>query len=516
MRSFMMRSFVPIVLLVTILTSLVGGGVAWSQAPAGSIQQVIEDLTRLAAATKRDGAWADAVAVNVGELIEAGYNYRAAEWAVALAAGRGVADPRAPELVERISPRALADDELLYLGYLADRGGRPAAATLLALARLAHDDRRAVTPILLSGARALGADSSAVVAVGAGWPPARRLGFFTLGLLAPLNGRMARQGEAMVRGAHLAIDEANRGARFPLAIEVGDTRGDPLVAARAVSELVAAGVGALAGDIIVATTIPAAAAAEVGAVPLVSPASGRDDLGTVGPHVFQSIAPREVQAAALARAAVRELGYRRVATLEPNTPQGKAIAGRFAAEAQRLGAEVVERLVYRSGETNFSDLGRLAQLATEGIFMCGTPRELMSAIPQLAYYEVGGKVLGVEDLGLKEVIEATREFLEGAVFADSYYLVPPLDGETFAQRYTRRFRTEPDGYATRGYVATRLLAAAIAGGARSPAAIQAALAAQSLPGTGLIAVTEEVGEVALFRLSKSGAAEPMHLTRQAE
>jgi branched-chain amino acid transport system substrate-binding protein len=510
-----MKSPIFLALLVATI-ALVSGVAAWSQ-PSGSIQQVIEELTRLAAATKRDDAWADAVALNAGELIDAGYNYRAAEWAVALSAGRGVADPRAPELIDRISPRALSDEELLYLGYLADRGGRPAAATLLSLARLAHDDRRAVTPILLAGARAAGADSQAVVAVGAGWPPARRLGFFTVGLLAPVNGRLARQGESMVRGAQLAIDEWNRGARFPLKIEVGDTRGDPLVAARAVNELLAAGVGALAGDIILATTLPAAAAAEAAGVPLVSPASGRDDLASIGPHVFQSIPTREVQAAAVARAAVRDLRLKRLATLEPNTPQGKAIASRFAAEAKRLGADVVERLVYRSGETNFSDLGRLAQLAPEGILVCGTARELMSAIPQFAYYEVGGKVLGVEDLGMKEVIEATAEFLDGAVFADSYYLVPASSGgESFTQRYTRRFKTEPDAQASRGYVVARLLATTIAGGARSPAAIRASLARQSLAGTGIIAVAEDVGEVALFRLSKKGAAEPMHLAPNVE
>jgi branched-chain amino acid transport system substrate-binding protein len=327
-----------------------------------------------------------------------------------------------------------------------------------------------------------------------------------------VNGRLARQGEAMVRGAQLAIEETNRGARFPLTLEVGDTRGDPLAAARAASELVGAGVGALAGDFVVSTTIPAAAAAEAAGIPLLSPASGRNDLSTVGPYVFQLIAPRELQAAALARAAVRELGHRRVATLEPDTPQGKAIGSTFAAEAQRLGAEKVERQVYRSGETNFADLGRLAQLEPEAVLLCGTPRELMAAVPQLSYYEVRARVLGLEDLGMKEVLEATREYLDAAVFADSYYLVPPIGAETFAERFTRRFKTEPDSYAARGYVTARLLATLIHGGARSSAAIRAALAGLSLPGTGLVAAKEDVGEVALFRLSKGGTAEPMRLT----
>lgn len=480
------------------------------------IGQVIEDLKRLAAArgAERDGAWADAVAFNAGRLLEAGYVYRAAEWALTLAASRGVPDRRAEDLIEEIPPRALSEDELLYLGCLASRGGDAAAPALLALARVAHEGRSAVTPRLVAGARALGADSAAAIAVGVGLPAPRRLAFFTIGILAPVNGRLARQGEAMVRGAQLAIEEANRDSPFPLTLEVGDTRGEPLAAARAVGELITAGVGALAGDLLIATTIPAAAAAEAASIPLVSPAPGRNDLGTIGSHVFQSIAPRVLQAEAVARAAVSQLGYRRLAILEPDTPAGTAIADRFAAEAKRLGAEVVERQRYRAGETNFADLGRLAPRSPDAVFVPGTPRELMAAVPQLNYYEVGGRVLALEDLALKEVLEATREFLPGAVFAESYYGVPALDGETFAQRYARRFKGEPDAHAARGYVAARVLADAIVGGARSPAAIRAVLAARTAPGSGLIEVSGTSGEVALFRVAeKGGGIEPLRLSR---
>jgi ABC-type branched-subunit amino acid transport system substrate-binding protein len=463
----------------------------------------------------RDSTWANSVALHVERLLAAGYAYRASEWALALAAGRGWSDPRAPELLGRLPARTLSDEEFLYLGYEACRWGRAAAPALVVLARQAHEERRAVTARLVAGARALGADSSAVAAIGAGWPPAERLGFFTIGVLAPVNGELARQGEAMVRGAQLAIEEHNRSARFPLALTVGDTRSDPLVAARAAASLIEAGVGALVGDLTVETTIPAAAAAQAAAVPLVSPAPGRTDLGTIGDQIFQIIVPREVQADALARAAVRDFSLIRLVTLAPDTPLGIALADRFAAEATYLGAQMVARRVYRAGETNFqTDLEILAPLEPDAIFLAGSEPELMAAIPQLAYYEVAARVLAPEDLGSRSVLRETREFLDWAVFAEGHYGVTSLAGETFAERFMRRFRGEADAHAARGYVAARTLAVAIEAGASSRGEIRSALAPYILQGTGILVLDEAVAQVQLFQVSREGGVIPLAAARR--
>jgi branched-chain amino acid transport system substrate-binding protein len=468
-------------------------------------------------AGRRDTTWANRVARYAEELLAAGYAFRGAEWAIALAAGRGETDYRGVELLARLPSNTLRDDELIYLGYEATRWGPPAAATLVALARHAWSEKRAVTTRLLAGARALGADSAQVISVGAGWPPAERLGFFTIGVLAPVNGELARQGEMMVRGVELAIEEHNRRARFPLAIAVGDTRDDPLVAGRAAAQLIEEGMGALVGDLRVETTIPAAAAAAVAGVPLISPGSGRTDLGTIGGTIYQTIVPRELQAEALARAAVRELSLLRLAILAPDTPLGIALADRFAAEAGHLGAEIVARLMYPSGQTNFqAELEELAPLEPEAIFLAGSEPELMATIPQLAYYEVGARVLAPEDLGSRNVLRETREFLDWAVFAEGHYGVPPLDGETFARRFQNRFKSKADANAARGYVAARVLASVIEDGAYSRNSVRERLSPQTLAGTGILVLDEAVARVQLFHASATSGVTPLGATRAQE
>jgi branched-chain amino acid transport system substrate-binding protein len=62
-----------------------------------------------------------------------------------------------------------------------------------------------------------------------------------VGLIAPLSGYLAPQGEAIQRGMLLAIDEVNREGGMlgrPLALVVDDVENDPLAGVRALQELV--------------------------------------------------------------------------------------------------------------------------------------------------------------------------------------------------------------------------------------------------------------------------------------
>lgn len=455
-------------------------------------------------AARHDSAWAAAVARHAENLQDAGYSFRAAEWALYLA-GQGAYAPRASALIAGLPPQSLTASEFLYLGSEATRRGSATAPAVLALAARARADRNEAASTLVAAGRALGADSAAVTRVGLGVPRARALRLFTIGVLAPVNGRLARQGESFVQAAALAIEEHNRSARFPVTLMVGDTRGDPLPAAGAAADLARAGVGILIGDFLQATTIAAAAVAEGAAVPFLTPAPGRDDLAAIGPHIFRTIVPRAYEADALARAAARDLNLARLAILAPDAEGGRELADRFARAAAEHGAAVVARETYRGGEVDFGPaLERLKALTPDGIFLPGTPRELMTAIPQLAYYEVGTRLLGLEELGAKDVMTVALEYLDEAFFADSYYQAPALGGESFAARYRRRFGSDPDPIASRGYVAARIAARALESGVTQPEDVAATLARAAIPRTALLAPPEGGDAVPVFRVSRDG------------
>jgi branched-chain amino acid transport system substrate-binding protein len=447
-----------------------------------------------------DSAFANGAANYAAELLKAGAHFRAAEWSLALAGAAGPADRRAPGLLECLSPGALSDEELLLLGEEATRYGRGTGPALVSLARVATRDRRPAASTLAAAARALGADSALVVSAGAGWPPARRLATHTIGILAPLSGRGAARGESFVRGAQLAIDEYNARARFPLRLAVSDTRGEAAGGARAAVELTRAGVGALAGDPILEAAIPAAAAAAAAGIPFISTAEGLAELASgIGRGVYTLAVTYDRQVAALASAAVHDLGWGRLAILSPANASAQALSAHFAAEIERQGGRVVVRQSYAAGETNFATpLGAIAAATPDAVFIPGTPRELLAAVPQLSYYEVPSRVLGLEELGDPSVLDKLREYLDPGVFTRGAYGLEAGAASAFGPAFAARYRVAPNADAGRGYVAVRTLAAAFARGASTPAGITQALAQRTTAGSSVLEPDQDVARVEMF------------------
>ncbi len=451
-----------------------------------------------------DSAWVRQAHGYAAELIRTGYPFRGAEWALAFAGATGGRDRRALDLIHALPPGSLSNEELILLGEEATRRGRGTGNTLLALARHAARDRRPATNSLLAAARALGADSASGVAIGAGWPRPELLQPHTIGVLCPLTGRAALRGEAFVRGAQLAIEDHNPTARIPLVLATGDTRGEAIAGGRAAVDLCAAGVGVLIADAASESAVPAATAAAAAGVPIVSTAL-EDALGKIGPGVYTLSVPLDSQVRALARAATRDLGWKRLAILSPETPAGTAVSQRFAAVAVPLGGEVVGHEKYRPGETNFArQLEAIALKKPDAVFIPGAPRELLAAIPQLSYYEVNSRVLGLEELGQRAVLSSVREYLDPGVFTQGMYGLVGPQGQAFAERYARRYRSPADADAMRGYMAARVVADAYAlNGSSTRESIRTALDKRvgASPGSTVLVPGEDLARVPVFVVS---------------
>jgi branched-chain amino acid transport system substrate-binding protein len=484
------------------VAGLVGGRAAWQ---LGHDDRALRLLRPAVTRRPFDTDWGDGVEALVELLAARRFWFRAAQWSVALAA---VWPERAAELLDGLPPGSLTTSELHYLGWQASTAAAGGCQLLAGLAGQAASGSELAAELTAAALAACDDEPGRVMELRAREPGARPapLGFYDIAVICPINGRYARYGESLAQGALVALEEVNHEAPFPMRMQVLDSRGDALVAARVASRAVRAGSGALLGDMLTPATISVAAAAEAGGTPLVSPVSTQAALGAVGDQVFQTIVPREVQAEALARAAVERLGFEHLAVLHPATPSGAEIADRFVRTVMRLGAEVVAVTPYPEDQTNFAlELEPLGEQLVDAVFIPGSPKELMAAVPQLAYYEVDARVLALEDLGLSEVLGATGDYLEEALFADSYYRVPAARIEHFTRDYAARYGHEPDPYATRGYVAMGVLARAMQGGPRSRHELQAVLAGRTLRDApegmrGTLRLEPDEGRVALFQV----------------
>ncbi len=483
---------------------LLGGHAA---ARLGRHDRALEFLTEAVILPPRDRDWTLGVEGFVEALMARGFWYRAAQWALEL----GHTEPeRALSFLEQIPSGVLSFSELHFLGWMVSPLGTPgqdreACGLLDVLVGLAPNGS-ALEAELAAAAIQRCRGSARAAELAAHFPGVQEapIGFYDIALVAPINGIYARFGESLVQGAYLALDEANRTLPRPMRLRVMDSAGDPLHAAYAAARAVRAGFGAIVGDLLNAPTIAVAAAAQAGRTPHVSPAAGRTDLGAVGDYVFQTVVPREVQAEALARAAVRRFGHRRVAVVYPDDEDTQRVAERFAGLVKRLGGDVVAQTPYPPGQTNFApELEPLAQYKPEVVFVPGNPRELMAIVPQFSYYEVDARIFGLAELGMNDVLDATAAYLDSAVFAESFYRVPDERLREFSSAYQQLYGRVPDDFATRGYVALKVLSRAVAGGVRSRVALAQALGERvgrfgKDDRRGILMVDDIGGDVALF------------------
>jgi ABC-type branched-subunit amino acid transport system substrate-binding protein len=113
-------------------------------------------------------------------------------------------------------------------------------------------------------------------------------------------------------------------------------------------------------------------------------------------------------------------------------------------------------------------------------------------------------VLGLEELGQRAVLSAVREYLDPGVFTQGMYGLVGSKGQTFAERYTKRYRSPADADATRGYMAARMVAEAYAvNGSSTRESIRLALArrAGADPNTVVLVPGDDLARVPVFVVS---------------
>lgn len=298
----------------------------------------------------------------------------------------------------------------------------------------------------------------------------------TVGVLLPYTGEYSRFGRSFEEGVRLALDEFNAEAEAPVTCVLGDSKADPITALTAVRKLIVdSGVVAVIGSVFTVPSIVAAAECNAWKVPMVSPLVREAGFGRIGPWVFQMQVPVEVELAAMARLAVKDLLLERIAVLAPSTSDARERARFFAGEIRRLGGKVVVEEFFGAGVTDFREqIGSIRVKAPDAMFIPAGPDELVNILPQLRFYDVQVQLLGLSSWNSEKLLSLAGRELEGAVFPrQGYYGKDPEAYGRFAARYSAAHagdRSPSDlesvsPIAAAGYFGTRFVLDAIAGGA---------------------------------------------------
>jgi branched-chain amino acid transport system substrate-binding protein len=297
----------------------------------------------------------------------------------------------------------------------------------------------------------------------------------TIGCILPLSGRYGDNGNRALDAILLATGMFDKKNRSPWKIVAVDSRGlsDGVHAAVAhlarTQNLIA--IIAVAGT---AEAFDAAREADKRKIPiiLITPKEGVTDAGN---YVFQHFLTPSQQIEALTKYALNNLNCAVFSILYPKDDYGIEMMKNMRGQAIKIGAKVERAIPYGKTQTDFSeeikklisngnnaaknvsvhkmDSKDQVPIDFEALFIPDSYQRVKMITSQLAFYDLNGfRLLGTSLWNSPELLKSSAEYLEGAVFADSFF-VNGFYPETndFVDIYYTSYGREPENIEALAY-----------------------------------------------------------------
>ena len=336
---------------------------------------------------------------------------------------------------------------------------------------------------------------------------------------SPLTGEQAPQGEAIMLGARVALDDyraALRARGFAVELVAVDDKADLDVAVAGAHRLVAdpailGVVGPLNSDVALSVA-PVFAAATLA---MISPSSTHAALtGVDHANVFRVCGRDDVQGDLGARFARDSLGAASVWIAHDGSTYGRDVTRFFEAGVRRRGVRV---LGYDGVGDDISPalVAAIKAAAPDVVYFGGYDERAAALFKALRAAGVGAAFLGSDGLDSSDLARRA-----GDAVVDLYYtsVAGPVavhpQAKAFAWAFKRRFGKKPEPFAAQAYDATAVLLEAVAAAARTgevtrARVVQALRATRYLGYTGIVTFDAH-GDLrqALYLVMKVGSADP--------
>lgn len=306
-------------------------------------------------------------------------------------------------------------------------------------------------------------------------PRQPRASVFRIAAVLPDAGEYQSFAADVRMGIQAGIAQYNAGASLPLEVVPVSSGDDTPAPVAAAFEQAAEGSAVLIGGLVSSATVTLATAAHLSGLPLVSPTAGEEGVGAIGPGIFQ-VGPSGLQRGrALARAVVTG-GRRRIGILLPGPFEESPFARGFAAAAESLGATIAWKAAYAPGTQDVrNELRELQAQSVELLFWDGEAGDGATLLRQMAQEKMSIAICGGAELSPERHHPQARTLLEGVVLvgedwtltAGSQAVLDSLVKVAGGERANRLH--------ARGYLAARIVASAIDGGALCPEEVTQAL-----------------------------------------
>ena len=306
-------------------------------------------------------------------------------------------------------------------------------------------------------------------------------GDIKIGLMCPLTGKWASEGQDMKNIVSLLVDETNarggiNGSKVDLVVE--DDAGDPRTAALAAQKLASAGVAAVIGTYGSAVTEATQNILAESELVQIGTGSTSVRLTEKGLPLFFRTCPRDDAQGKAAAAAIIKAGYKKVALLHDNSSYAKGLAEESRAALEKAGVKIIFYDALTPGERDYTAiLTKLKAASPDLIFFTGYYPETGMLLRQKKEMGWDVPMMGGDAANHQDLVK-----IAGPEAAAGYFFVsPPLpqdmdtdEARNFLKAFKERYKTVPVSvWAVLAGDAYKVLEAAIAKGNDDPEKIAA-------------------------------------------
>ena len=322
---------------------------------------------------------------------------------------------------------------------------------------------------------------------------------FLLGAVLPLSGSLSRYGQEVLNGIKIGMEQISEFAPRPtIGLVTKDAEDDQKQLIIELDDLLEDyRPVAVLGPLLTRNLKVVAPAADARDIVFFTPTATYSEVQRLGRSLFNAGVNHRDLVQDVAEQAIVRSGWKRLCILAPQDAYGDEMVKVFIDEITRLGGELIASDTYNTKDNDFgpaikrlkaADLKKYGKLATtskkrksaknyipgfDAIFVPGDVEKVALLAGQLHFHGMPVPILGTNALNSPELLRIGGRSVEGALFADSFFVDSPNPVvRNFVDRYRARFHEAPTAFAAQAYEATQLILEAILKGATTGRAIR--------------------------------------------
>lgn len=290
-----------------------------------------------------------------------------------------------------------------------------------------------------------------------------------IGLLAPMTGELTADGDAMRRGAQMAVEEINAAGglsvgdkQYRITLLIEDTQSSPEEAVAAARRLLQEDVVAVIGPSISAIAIPVAEVLDQAHMLMIAPFSSHPETTRNKRYVFRIIATDDVQGRVMAEFAFRDLETQNCAILfQEDDVYSAFLAETFRRTYQSLSDGSVTYESFTAEDPDVSEqLARIQESAAEALFVPVQKHHLPRVVHQARDMGITIPLLG-SDTWASMYPEDLDEAYNGSYFSTVWSAALSSErSQAFEAEFAQRYGLAPTVLDVLTYDAFGLLFAA--------------------------------------------------------